>query len=176
MSDRWVPGRGVRRRCRDALDGLGLPAQGVDIQTVRRCLEASRGRAIVLTPVSEARETHGLWMSTDDAEYVQYETHTTTWHQWLIVCHEFAHMLLEHSADRVISEDTSGLLFPDVPLSAVNFVLRRQIYDSQDEQDAEYLGTLLMQRIDRVSVLPAELDGPEALAVTRLMQSLGDVG
>ncbi|WP_133412104.1 hypothetical protein [Vallicoccus soli] len=123
-----------------------------------------------------SRLTHGLWASTDDVEFVQYERHTTVWHQWLIVCHEFAHMMLGHDADAALSTEDRAVLMPDLPGVDVNFVLRREVYDSHQEQEAEYLATLLMQRIDRVAALPGVTARADAAAVARLMQSLGDVG
>ena len=172
----WAPSRGTRRRCQSALADLHLPPVGVDIQIVRRSLEAERGRSIELTPVAGSRLTHGLWASTDDVEFVQYERHTTLWHQWLIVCHEFAHMMLGHDADAALSVEDRAVLVPDLPDVDVNFILRREVYDTGQEQEAEYLATMLMQKIDKVAALPDVAGRADAAAVARLMQSLGDLG
>lgn len=176
MPYRWVPARGMRRRCRGALADLRLPPVEVDIQTIRGCLEARQGRHIELTPIAGSRSTHGLWASTDEIEYVQYERHTTPWHQWLIVCHEFAHMMLGHDADAALSIEDRAVLVPDLPDVDVNFILRREVYDTRQEQEAEYLATLLMQRIDKVTALPDAARSADAAAVVALMQAFGDLG
>lgn len=175
MSDSWLPDLRLRRRCRGVVRGLALPPGGVDIHTVRERLEVRRGRRVDLTPVAGSRLTHGLWASTADVEYVQYERHTTRWHQDLIVCHEFAHMLLGHDADAALSPEDRALLVPDLPGVNVDFILRREVYDSRQEQEAEFLAALLMQHIDQTAALPNVAASGEVAAVARLMQSLGDL-
>lgn len=107
---------------------------------------------------------------------MQYERHTTLWHQWLIVCHEFAHMMLGHDADAALSVEDRAVLVPDLPGVDVNFILRREVYDTCQEQEAEYLATLLMQRIDKVTALPDAARSADAAAVVALMQAFGDLG
>lgn len=118
-----------------------------------------------------------MWLSRQRVELVQYERYTTCWHQWYIVCHEFAHMILRHDEDAAMSVEDRAVLMPDVPDDPfwdVDFILRREVYDSSQEQEAEYLGTKLMQRIDRAAALPQVPTDAAGAALARLVQSLGD--
>lgn len=171
----WTPDRGLRRRCRQEVQRLGLPPSDVDIHTIRECLEQRRGIRIELTPVPGSHAAHGLWASTTSAEFVEYERDTTSWHQWLIVCHEFSHMMLGHHAGPAISDELRAAVMPDLAGVDVNFVLHRSSYDVEQEQHAEYLATLLVQRIDRSTVLPDVAQSTAAAAVGRLMQTFGDL-
>lgn len=164
----------MRRRCTSALSALDLPDRGVDVETLRGHLEAHRSRRIALAPLVGSRAAHGLWLSTDAAEVVHYEDNTTPWHQQYTICHEFAHMILGHDADAAPPAGDDELLLPDISDDTVRFVLRRSVYDSRQEQDAEYLAMLLMQRIERATALPRVAPGAEGAAAVRLLQALGD--
>lgn len=174
---RWSPSRTTRRRCKSALAELGLPERGVDIHTLREHLETQRGRRIELVPVAGARSAHGIWLSKQKVELVQYERYTSPWHQCYIVCHEFGHMILGHDAGAAMSAEDRAALLPDVPVDPfwdVDVILRREVYGSVQEQEAEYLATMLMQRIDRAATLPQAPTGSSGAALARLVQSLGD--
>jgi Zn-dependent peptidase ImmA (M78 family) len=170
----WSPHRGLRRRCESALSTLELPARGMDVELLRQRLEARRGRRITLTPLAGSRAAHGLWLSTDTADYVHYEGNTTPWHQQNTICHEFSHMLLGHDADAATATAEETLLLPDIAGDTVRFVLHRSAYDSRQEQEAEYFAMLIMQRIEHASALPRVTADAEGAAAVRLLQALGD--
>src|SRR5690349_17683563 len=55
------------------------------------------GRPLRLLPFDLGRdEPTGLWISTDSADYVVYPSAASAAQRTAIVCHELAHMLLQH--------------------------------------------------------------------------------
>jgi hypothetical protein len=78
-------------------------------------------------------DLHGIWVATEEADYVAYEVQTSKPHQAQIVLHEFAHMVLQHE-----------------PRSGEDLALHRRArlpYQAWEERHAEALASLLLQRI-----------------------------
>ncbi len=92
----------------------------------------------------------GVWIATEHADLIIHESETSKSHQEHIVLHELAHMICAHvGVDSIRSEQVTGLLFPDLDPAYVRTALMRSVYDSDQEQEAEVMATVLFDRLHR---------------------------
>lgn len=87
---------------------------------------------------------HGVWLSTDRADYIFCEQQTTPAHRTHIIIHEICHLLLEHGS-REVESDALSALFPDLDARLVRRLLLRSSYNSREEQEAEFLASLILE-------------------------------
>ena len=107
-------------------------------------LERQRDRPIRLRPFSSGPGCPcGLWIGTNNADYIYHEAGTTPFHATHIALHEVAHMLLDHrhtaAWDQLIS-----LLAPDVDQALIQLILGRSAYSTAEEREAETLATFIL--------------------------------
>ncbi|GAA3434826.1 hypothetical protein [Kutzneria kofuensis] len=136
--------RKLRRRCAEVLRDLGLP-DSFDVPTLCAALSARRGRPIQQLPVPNLFDVCGLWIATDTADLIAYEQHTSAPHQNHIVLHEIGHMLCDHYPATVSPAEQARLLMPNLDPNMIRRVLGRTGYSSVEEQEAEFLASLLGQ-------------------------------
>ncbi|BFU47388.1 hypothetical protein [Krasilnikovia sp. MM14-A1004] len=115
----------------------------------------------------------GVWVTTHDTDLVLYEAATSTPHRHHIIAHELAHMLCGHSGVEAIDDEAARLLFPDLDPALVQQMLRRSGYPHRDEQEAEVVATVLLERLNRavpeeVGCIPME----DAAILARIDRSL----
>ncbi|SDY05281.1 hypothetical protein SAMN05421504_104351 [Amycolatopsis xylanica] len=134
--------QGIRARCTKLLRELGLRRTFTTEQLIGKLAE-SRGRPIHLDPVRfPSPGPCGLWVATDQADYILYEADTSKPHQEHIIVHELAHMVCGHHAH----EKTQ--LFPDVAPELVRAVLARKGYSETHEREAELMASFLLGRVE----------------------------
>ena len=107
-----------------------------------------RGRRIELRPwkMTDIGE-YGLWLATPEGkDFIFFDEQTAAVHQWQIIAHELAHMLLGHKTAVVGSAS---------PISVAGFVLRRSQHSGRQERDAEMLATLFQAEIIKRAGLQA---------------------
>ncbi|MDF3299220.1 hypothetical protein [Streptomyces tropicalis] len=158
----------VERRSREFLDSLDLPAVGSVLELVP-FMEERRQRAIQLVPFEpdpcdpdslDASAPCGLWLATGSTDYVFYDAGVSRSHAEIIVGHEFAHMLRQHSGNAAKSSfgDLGGLI-TDIDPGTVQLILGRTRYHDPEEFEAEMLGSLLQERVHAARpVHPADTD------------------
>lgn len=131
-------------RSRRVADGLELPSP-FDPAAFVALLAERRGRPIELLPITVRHSLPcGLLATTDRADYILYAADTTALHRQHIVLHETAHLLWGHAGT---SDPASlGLLTPHLTGSLVRRVLGRTVYTEPQEQEAEFLASLILQR------------------------------
>ncbi|UNO43026.1 ParH-like protein [Streptomyces sp. MST-110588] len=127
-------------------------------------LAERRGRPIRLEPqVTPPAGPCGLWIATARADYIFYDEATTALHRDHIVLHEVGHMLSGHY--NLLSGDTAQALVPGLDTGEVESVLGRSHYSDVEEQEAELIASLILQRADRtVSRRPATSQQAEVLS------------
>ncbi|MFD8382459.1 ParH-like protein [Streptomyces sp. NPDC059679] len=131
-------------RSRRVADGLELPSP-FDPAAFVALLAERRGRPIELLPVTVRHSLPcGLLATTDRADYILYAADTTALHRQHIVLHETAHLLWGH--DGTADPASLGLLTPHLSGSLVRRVLGRTVYTQPQEQEAEFLASLILQR------------------------------
>jgi hypothetical protein len=107
----------------------------------------------------------GVWIATEDTDYILYQLQTSKSHQDHIVLHELGHLLAGHHSDEE-DDDLLGELYPDVAPEAlrarypdlapdaVRRALRRSSYDTEQEVEAETVATIILEWasvLDRVT-------------------------
>lgn len=142
----------VRRHVRDALAGVEpyLPVPW-SIEELAERLGARRGRPIRLVSWTFPREPEaptGLWVRTDQADYVFYDATASPSRREQIIGHELGHLLLGHTPR--LSEAFDGLIEALVPsvspeLARRMLSLARTGYAEAEEAAAELFGTSLIR-------------------------------
>ncbi|MEV0050400.1 hypothetical protein AB0H34_07890 [Saccharopolyspora shandongensis] len=106
----------------------------------------------------------GLWLATADIDLVFYEQATTLPHQEHIILHELCHLLCDHYAAPMPIADFAQALLPGLDPEMVRRELRRTSYTEVEEQEAELLASLILQRAQQDSVAAPESTCGEDLA------------
>ncbi|MDT0446831.1 regulator component [Streptomyces johnsoniae] len=155
----------LRARCQNILNVMRVP-RPYSLESIVRWMETLRGRPLVLMelPGQVARAgVCGLWLGTDDADFVFYEARTAPLHREHIILHEIAHMLVAHhraphgsgggQAEEADGHDGDdglggelGALLSGLQPHLVRRLMTRTSYTSAEEQEAEVLATLMRRR------------------------------
>lgn len=119
-----------------------MPADG-DLAGFLERLGKHRGRPIRILPqkLGGGRPTSGFWLPAEHADYLVVDQPTTPSRRNAIVCHEVAHMLLGHEPDTASGAIAAAA--PDLSPELVTRALGRHGYATDDEAEAEQLGTLI---------------------------------
>ncbi|MEU8587513.1 hypothetical protein AB0C59_11010 [Streptomyces sp. NPDC048664] len=167
--------RELRRHCADLVRQLDLP-KPFDINALIDQMEERRGRPISLVPMPlpADRGLCGMWVATEDVDYVVYQAKARKAHQGHIVLHEIGHMLCEHESTPAEQEEISRLLLPTIDPALVRTVLGRTGYDRSEEKAAELVASLIPLQATNATPRPAT-SLPEDVVdlVSHLERSLG---
>jgi hypothetical protein len=85
-------------------------------------------------------------VSSSRADYIFFVQNTTPVHQRHIVLHELCHLLLNHRSPVVNENELLRLLLPDLPPALVQTILPRRSYTATEEQEAEFLASLILEK------------------------------
>jgi hypothetical protein len=145
--------RGIRRLCEAQLRALTIPDP---FQICEFCAIVAdrRGRPLRLLPMPlPASEDcpYGVWVETDTTDYILHEQATSPLHRDQIVLHEISHMLLGHHADTTLDAVSVSQALPDLDPDMIGRVLQRHAYSTEEEQQAELLASLILERTTRPS-------------------------
>ncbi|PBC83669.1 MULTISPECIES: ImmA/IrrE family metallo-endopeptidase [unclassified Streptomyces] len=176
LSRWWADRRRFRRLHRaseELLDRLDLPT-GSSVAALIDRLSRRRNRPIHVIPAAlGAGEPCGIWLATDSADIIVVEADITPFHQDHIIAHELAHVLCAHSDSSKPDPEGMALLFPHLDVQRVIEVMGRSAYSTEDEQAAEIVASLILERVTRP---PREstwaVPSGDAATVARIDQSL----
>lgn len=144
------------------------------LEVFRRALAAERGRPLTIgamPPSAEPGGPSGVWIATDDADYVFVDQAARPVHREHIVLHELAHMVCDHGGAPALSEGDAAALLPALDREMVARVLGRSRYTEDEEREAELLATLIAQRSGQVG---QRHEDPDVQALRgRLRSTLG---
>lgn len=140
--------RKLRRECESTLDEMALPAFP-DLEMLCAHISSRRGLPLRLIPVSMDPSTpSGIWISTSDEDLIVYESSASRSHQDHIIAHELGHMICHHH--HAIGDDSiTSVLFPDLQPNLIRDMLRRAGYTDRQEQEAEIMATVVLERVLR---------------------------
>ncbi|MEV5880101.1 regulator component [Streptomyces sp. NPDC052101] len=113
---------------------------------MRERVEELRGRPLILRELPDqvaSAGACGLWLGTDDADYVFYETRTVPFHQQHIILHELAHVLCDHGGVMDMGGAFAGPVFNDLQSHLVKRLMARTSYTTAEEQEAEMIASLI---------------------------------
>ncbi|MFJ9469773.1 toxin [Streptomyces caniferus] len=162
------------RRVADAvLARLDLP-HACGIATLTEQLSADRGRPIQLVPVAlGVRTPCGMWLATDTFDVIIVEAETSRLHQDHIIAHELAHMLCHHRDSTGLDTATMRELLPHLDPRRVREMLGRTGYSTAEEQEAEIVASLILERVTRPPVESVwRVPSADAETVARIENSL----
>lgn len=163
----------LRKRSEARLRELAIESP-YDFQALCRSVERRRGRPLHFVPAPNSLGPCGLWVASPTADYIFYERDTSPLHQRHIMLHEISHLLCSHHALPLTEAALVASLFPDLGAGAVHRVLGRVAYSTDEEREAEFLASLIMERLsDRAAERPppALPTDPAAEASLRQLES-----
>jgi hypothetical protein len=168
--------RELRRRCDRQIRALVESGDLPDPFTLEEFLArvaARRGRRIELHPNDYVPGgVCGMWLQLADVDIIVY-ARTTPLHQEHIVLHEVGHMFSDHHG-RTDVNDLTRLLLPDLDPAMVQSLLNRSSYTDAEEQEAELLATLILERVaDRRPGNDPAPDAKVGPTVDRLKSTFG---
>ncbi|MFK4272504.1 M48 family metalloprotease [Streptomyces milbemycinicus] len=105
----------------------------------------------------------GIWLATDSGDYVLYDAQTSPLHQEHIILHEIGHLVCDHR-----SGSGDQRLYRQIDLAdaeSLRQALARSRYSDLQEQEAEMIATLVLERAGRVpspTLLSGMLGGLES--------------
>lgn len=165
--------KAVRRRCEATLRDVDVPVP-FDVDTFSRTVSERRGRPLFLIPKPGDLGPCGIWLALASADYVFYENATSRPHREHIILHELGHLLSDHVTAEVHDDGVLRQLLPSFEPSVVRRVLGRTTYSAVEEQEAEMIASLVLERAGRRPVEPATASEPGVSAVlARLNSTLG---
>jgi hypothetical protein len=136
----------LQRRCAAILRDLGVD-RSLTLEELRARVEELRGRPLVLRELPEqaaATGACGLWLGTEDADYVFYETRTAPLHQEHIILHEIGHVLCDHHRSFTDDGERSAGRLQEAPTPRlVRRLMARTSYTTIEEQEAEMIASLI---------------------------------
>lgn len=115
----------------------------------------------------------GLWIGTAKADHIFHEEGTTPFHQRHIIVHEVAHMLLGHHGGTEAWQHLARLLAPDVDPALIRLILGRTAYSTVEEQEAETLASLILERGSSAPEPALSVGTGTAAVLCRLERTLG---
>lgn len=143
----------VRRRCERLVANLYLP-EPFELEVLRENLAEQQGRPLTFHPLPRPTAPglpSGMWLATNHADHIFYDSQTSPLHQRHIIFHEIGHILLNHNAEGLVDNalfyESTGTLSPTL----VRRMLGRIHYSTQEEQEAELTATLLLEAIEETS-------------------------
>ncbi len=143
--------RRLRKRCQEVVRGLRLP-DPFSVPALCDAIAAQRGRTLYLHPLEKPAGVPdmpcGMWVATDVADHVFFEQQTSTFHQEHIILHELGHMICGHTLPMLDEIDPA-----DGP-ELVQQALRRTSYNTRQEQEAELVATLILERGQQINGEP----------------------
>lgn len=128
-----------------------VPANGA-VDDLVTAVGRTRRRVIHLLDVDLGPgEPTGMWIATDQADYVVHPADASAAERTAVICHELAHMLLGHQpqAEGDSSVRMATVVAPDIDPEVAQRFLRRHGYAEPVEAEAEHLGTLLVAQLAR---------------------------
>ena len=168
--------RAVRRRCESTLRDVSVPSP-FDVRVFATTVSVRRGRPIHLLPKSAPVGLCGVWLAMPSADYVFFENATSPLHREHIILHELGHLLRDHAPTEVIDDRALRLLLPTLDVDVVRRVMGRTSYSAVEEQEAEMIASLVLDRVEfRTPTRDVVSESEVAVVIGRLESTLGSPG
>jgi len=169
-------GPAVRRRCaglvRDLARTTGIPVPFELSGFLARWSVRRAGRPVELLPLDVDQlpaGVCGLWIELSDRDVVGFPADASRTHRDHIVLHEVGHMLAGHGGG--LGAAGPAALLPDLDPTMVRAVLGRSVYSDLQEQEAELIASMILERSLGAGPRPPGAGDP---VVERLEQTLDD--
>lgn len=136
----------LRRRCRRRLADLPIP-EPFSLTRFQAKVSEFRDRPLYLhqlRPHTATGTPCGMWLATETADHIFHVPGSSELHQQNIILHEIGHMLWDHSFEG--NTDTITALLPDLNPAMVARTLLRTSYSAPQEQEAEMMAAVILER------------------------------
>lgn len=140
--------KALRQRCERLLLDIEVP-DPFDVHVFADSVSRRRGRPVRLLAKTSPLGPCGIWLALPTVDWVFYEDGTSRLHRDHIIVHELAHLLAAHEPTTQLAPELLAGLLPDLDPSMVRRVLSRSSYSAVEEQEAEMIATLVLQRPER---------------------------
>jgi hypothetical protein len=166
----------LRQRCERLLREVEVP-EPFDVHAFANAISHRRGRPLRLLTKSSTLGPCGMWLALPDADLVFYEAATSRLHREHIIVHELAHLLAAHEPAEPLDLALLGNLLPSLDPAVIRQVLARTTYSAVEEQEAEMLASLVLQRGGHAATASTRgAESAEAGVVRQLNATLGGSG
>jgi len=119
------------------------PPLRVDLLCER--LGERRGRPLRLIPYPlPVPGPFGLWLATQQSDYIVFQRETSRPHQDHIILHEIGHILSDHGSDDADDKYWRKAL-PDLSPEMIRKALHRTTYTCRQEREAETIATIILE-------------------------------
>jgi hypothetical protein len=157
--------RQLRRDCAALVDQLDIP-EPFDAAELCRRLAERRHRPIRLVPIALSGDGPcGLWLAARNADYVFYEQRTSRLHQEHIILHEVGHLVCQHEHSPLLDDEAATALLPSLDPAMVERALKRTGYSAREEQQAEMIASLILERVSRETPEPCQAVAPDVAGI-----------
>ncbi len=142
----------IRRKCEEKLrelEAVGLPSP-LTIEGLAVAVERLTGKPVLLE--SRLGVACALWVPRDHANTVVYDPDRGRYEQALDICHELSHGIFGHIPTEIMEdrsrkhESLQELLNSGSTKLGDMLVLKRSMYATREDREAETLGRMLFQR------------------------------
>lgn len=136
----------LQAHCQQILRDLHAP-HPYSLDAVLSWMQSLRQRRVILKELPQQAAVAGacgLWLGTDDTDFVFYEARTAPLHREHIILHEIGHMLSDHR--RAAHDDIDGTLeglLSGLHPHLIKRLMARTSYTTVEEQEAEMLASLM---------------------------------
>ncbi|MFD8092399.1 ImmA/IrrE family metallo-endopeptidase [Streptomyces malaysiensis] len=146
--------KALQRRCEERVRAIGLTDdQPLTVEELCARIGRLYGRPIHVIPLTLPRGSpDGLLVSADDRDFIVVEDRLAPVHQHQVMLHELGHFICDHETTPVMTPEASRLLLPSLDPELVRRVLGRDHSNSEAEQEAEYVGSIIGRRISTWAV------------------------
>ncbi|WP_405657782.1 hypothetical protein [Streptomyces sp. NBC_00079] len=128
----------------------------LDVEELCRRFAERQGKPIHLVAYDiPAPGPFGVWIGTDEADFIVYQRQTSRAHQRHIILHEFGHKFAGHRSGappgliRAVGRGGQAAAQPGEfslpPETAVRCALGRSLYDTEQEREAETVATIILE-------------------------------
>jgi hypothetical protein len=131
--------------------------QPFDLDDFAGTVGEHRSRPIQILPLPGLGGTDllsGAWLPKPGLDLIVIDADASAWHRQIIGLHELMHILCDHKPDALRLTDA----LPDLGDAAFRHMLGRHGYSSEEEREAEMMGTLVLE-IAEADPMPVHAQG-----------------
>jgi hypothetical protein len=141
-----APSEDIHDTCERALRELTLP-RPFSIERLRRQIASERQHLLIIREWDQRPPEAPLavWVANTQVDVISYAPGLTPWHREHVILHEIAHILLAHHLG--VDADLARLAAPGIDPEAVEHIIGRAGVGVRQEQEAELLAALIMQKV-----------------------------
>ncbi len=112
----------------------------------------------------------GAWVAMPSVDIVFFEEQTSPLHRQHVILHELSHILCDHRGIATGVEGLQSLLHATATIERLR-ALQRNHYSDEEEQEAEILASLILERVNHAQANTA-IGDPDIAGTLRLLDNL----